>query len=262
MSGDAFENLAPFYDVLMSHVDYDRWFMVTTCLAELLPKRHRHLDAACGTGVFAKHLINHGWDVTGMDLSPAMVRIAKKRAPRPPAVVADLRAVPFHRGFDMITCLFDSMNFLLTLEDVEVGVRECAGALDDDGILYFDVVTERMVTEYFEGQEWEEDNATFSSRWRSTYDRTTKIAETRIRVNRGHESVVRERIYELDDIREAVRRAGLRLLAVHDARTWASTTSKTVRVDIVAAKNPSPTLRKRFAAVEKRVAQRLREMDY
>src|SRR5690606_18910077 len=154
------------------------------------------------------------------DLSPAMVNTARKKAPRLPAVVADLRAIPFAQRFDMITCLFDSMNFLLTLDDVYRATSGCAYALADGGILYFDVVTERMVTEFFEGQEWEEDNHTFSSRWRSSYDRKTRIADTHIRVNRGQESVVRERIYELDEIRDAVERAGLHVFGVYDARTW------------------------------------------
>ena len=262
MKPDAFEDLSHYYDTLMSHVGYDRWFMVTTCLAEVLPPEFQHLDAACGTGVFAKQLLKAGWNSIGMDLSPAMLRIARKTPPRPVAVVADLCAMPFAQRFGMITCLFDSMNFLLRIDDVRGAIRHCGDALVDGGILYFDVVTERMVTEHFEGQEWVEDNATFSSRWRSTYDRKTCITETRIRVNRGQESVVRERIYPIEEIRDAVERAGLTLLDVCDARTWRAPTARTIRVDVVAARNPGSVEHKRFRAVRAGIRGRLKDMNY
>lgn len=262
MNPDAFEDLARYYDALMIHVDYDRWFMVTTSLAEMLPHKPRHLDAACGTGVFAKRLLKTGWTTVGMDLSPSMIATARTKAPKPAAVVADLRAIPFVRTFDIVTCLFDSINFLLRIDDVRRAVSKCADALVDGGILYFDVVTERMVTEYFEDQEWEEDNDAFSSRWRSTYDRKHGIAETRVRVNHGQECVVRERIYALETIRSAVEKAGLNLLGVYDAKTWRAPTKRTVRVDVVAGKGAVTPLRKRFAPVRARITTRLREMDY
>src|SRR6185503_15537640 len=40
------------------------------------------VDVGCGSGVFARLLLDAGWDVLGIDLSPAMVRLARKRAPR------------------------------------------------------------------------------------------------------------------------------------------------------------------------------------
>ena len=262
MTPDPFEDLARYYDSLMSHVDYDRWYMVTTMLADLVSGKPRHLDAACGTGVLAKRLLRDGWNTTAIDLSPSMITIARNQPPYPAAAVADLRALPFARTFDLITCLFDSVNFLLTLDDVERAVAQCAGALNDHGILYFDIVTERMVTEYFEGQEWIEDNATFSTRWRSTYDRSDSIAETRIRVNRGHESIVRERIYPLAEIREAVHRAGLTVLGAVDARTWRAPTARTVRVAIIATRSHDARMRKRFKSLHTDIGARLRGSDY
>jgi SAM-dependent methyltransferase len=189
-----------------------------------------------------------------------MIGIARRQPPRPRAAVADLRALPFRRSFDLITCLFDSMNFLLTLEDVQRALEACAGALDDHGILYFDIVTERMVTEYFEDQEWIEHNPTFSSRWRSTYDRNDCITETRIRVNRGQESVVRERIYPLSEIRDVLQRAGLTILGAYDARTWRAPTARTVRVDIVASRQPRAP--KRYKSVQTNIIARLRDLNY
>jgi SAM-dependent methyltransferase len=259
---DPFADLARYYDVLMDHVDYDRWFMITTALAELLPPRFRHLDAACGTGVLARRLMRCGWNSVAIDLSPAMVRAARKAPPCPPAAVADLRALPFHQSVELTTCLFDSMNFLLEPDDLRNAIAQCAGTLAPGGILYFDVVTERMVTEFFEGQTWEEDNTRFSSRWRSTYDRRRAVVETTIRVNRGPESIVRERIYPLEFFAGALEGAGLTLWGMYDARTWRKPTPKAIRVDIVAAADATGPAAREFQRIRKQIATRLRELNY
>ena len=47
---DAFGELARYYDPLMTHVNYDRWFFTVSALADLVEEPIRHLDAACGTG--------------------------------------------------------------------------------------------------------------------------------------------------------------------------------------------------------------------
>ena len=39
------------------------------------------VDLGCGSGIWAGALIEHGYDVYGIDLSPAMIRICKARVP-------------------------------------------------------------------------------------------------------------------------------------------------------------------------------------
>ena len=187
---DTFCDLARYYDHIMDHVDYDRWFTVTTALAQLLPRDFVHLDAACGTGTLLKRLRRTGWRTIGVDLSPAMLRagLSARRPPpgmAPPAAAADLRALPFQSRIDYVTCLFDSVNFLLDMDDVRRMFAEVHGILKDTGLFYFDIVTERMVTQHFDNQEWTEQDGRFSTTWRSSYDRQTHVTETEVRVGTG-----------------------------------------------------------------------------
>lgn len=53
------------------------------------------LDAGCGTGRLAPYLASRGLAPRGVDLSPEMIRVARRDYPDHPFALADLRALPF-----------------------------------------------------------------------------------------------------------------------------------------------------------------------
>jgi len=55
-------------------------------------------DIGCGTGRLAPYLVSQGLSPHGVDLSPEMVRIARRDHPDHPWQVADLRSLPFADG--------------------------------------------------------------------------------------------------------------------------------------------------------------------
>lgn len=249
---DAFENLARYYDALMAHVDYARWSTVVQALATLFPEPPIHLDVGCGTGTLVKQLRAAGWPSQGVDLSPAMVRTGRIDAAFP-AAVADACALPYRESVDCVTCLFDSLNFLLSFEALKRALASAYAALRPGGLYYFDFVTERMVTEHFAGQSWTENNGGFRSRWATSYDVVSKTSETRIRINQRPDAVIHERVYPSDAMHAATVEAGFTVLGMMDAETWRPVRKKTVRVEVVAAKAPISTLRRDFKRVASRV---------
>ncbi|MDX9973005.1 MAG: class I SAM-dependent methyltransferase [FCB group bacterium] len=251
---DAFGELARYYDPLMEHVDYDRWFVVAGLVAQLAPEPFVHADLGCGTAVFVKRLRKHGWKSFGFDLSPAMLRTARKGLKAPVLAAADLRALPLKAdSIDYATCLFDSVNFLLEIEQVEEACRQVAGALRPGGVFYFDAITERMVLEHFADQSWAENNGEFSTSWRTDYNRKTALAETYIQVDHGPLCTIRERVYEQSAIENALVKAGFTVLGVMDAETWKGPRRKTVRLDFVAVKGPALDFPRRFKQVQEQV---------
>lgn len=68
----------------------------------------RILDVGCGPGVMAADVTSAGWDFTGVDASPRMIRDARRRLSGASAVrfgVADATALPFRSGtFDAVIC--------------------------------------------------------------------------------------------------------------------------------------------------------------
>lgn len=71
-------------------------------------------DAACGSGHLLQHLANDGRSLTGFDRSRQMIERARKRLPGARFVLGDLRDPPmFDVRFDLVTCVYDSLNYLL-----------------------------------------------------------------------------------------------------------------------------------------------------
>lgn len=256
---DPFASLASFYDPLMEHVDYERWQSIVRTLAALIPEPFLHVDAGCGTGTLVAMLREKGWRSAGIDLSQSMVRAGHAQRPDLPLAAADIRALPFSGNLGLLTCLFDSMNFLLEEEDFCTALCEFSGSLRPGGLLYFDVVTERMVTEHFEDQTWTEKNQGFTSTWSSTYDRATAVANTRVLIHGGEWASLHERIYPTDWIAEAVNAAGLQLLGYYDAMTWKKPKRQTTRIDFVAVKPPAPDCAQKFEPLPKHIQKLLNE---
>jgi hypothetical protein len=50
-----------------------------------------------------------------------------------------MRALPLRARFARVTCLYDSLNHLKNVNDLRTTFRSIADAIDDDGLLLFDV---------------------------------------------------------------------------------------------------------------------------
>ncbi len=62
----------------------------------------RVLDVACGTGVLFPDYIKRGAFVTGVDISPEMVKIAKNKFPEMQVICADVEALDLEEKFDVV----------------------------------------------------------------------------------------------------------------------------------------------------------------
>jgi SAM-dependent methyltransferase len=50
----------------------------------------RAIDVGCGTGTNCKYMLEHGWDVTGVDFVPRAIGVARRRAPGAKVLVGDV----------------------------------------------------------------------------------------------------------------------------------------------------------------------------
>lgn len=145
-----YDLFAPHYDAFTSASDYENWTERVLALA----RRHglqgeAALDLACGTGNSFLPLLRRGFAVTACDISPAMLAEAAMKAPEARLVQADLRALPELGSFDLVTCVDDSLNYLLDREELLAAFRGVAANLAPDGVVVFDLNSLRAYRETF-----------------------------------------------------------------------------------------------------------------
>ena len=95
------------------------------------------LDVACGTGRHLGHLRDH-YDIVGLDVDPTMLEQARTRLPHIRLVEGDMRSFQLNRRFDAVTCLFSSIGYMSSTEDLRAAVSCMAGHLAVGGVLVVD----------------------------------------------------------------------------------------------------------------------------
>jgi len=100
------------------------------------PAARRLLDVACGTGEHARLLTEaHGFAVDGLDLDPAFVRIARGKLPNADVFEADMTSFALGRRYDAVLCLFSSVGYARTPENVRRALACFRAHLADGGVV-------------------------------------------------------------------------------------------------------------------------------
>lgn len=102
-------------------------------------------DVGCGSGRFLQFLVGLGLDVCGVDNSAAMLRLARRRnqSGRVRLLKQDLRALNLPAPVDLITCQFDTLNYMQDWRDLSLAFRRLAANLVLGGYLLFDMIVLR-----------------------------------------------------------------------------------------------------------------------
>jgi SAM-dependent methyltransferase len=106
-------------------------------IKESCPTARTLLDVACGTGAHLAEL-SGSYDVEGVDLSPAMLAIARGRLPGIPLHEADMRTLDLGRFFDAVICLFSSIGYVTDPSEMRSTVARLAAHVAPGGVLIVD----------------------------------------------------------------------------------------------------------------------------
>jgi SAM-dependent methyltransferase len=131
-----FARSAAFYDALYGWKDYPAEVVRLEALVEARRRSSGKawLDVACGTGRHLE-LLRERWEVEGLDLDPIMAALARARLPGVRIQVGDMTGFDMGRAYDVVTCLFSSIGYVLTEERLAAAVACLARHLVAGGVL-------------------------------------------------------------------------------------------------------------------------------
>jgi SAM-dependent methyltransferase len=102
------------------------------------------VDLGCGSGILARIVSDAGYDMVGVDISPAMIDLARQNAPRASFQVGSLLDAELPRAV-AVTAIGEALNYatdpragLAELERLALRVSE---ALEPGGLFLFDIAT-------------------------------------------------------------------------------------------------------------------------
>jgi ubiquinone/menaquinone biosynthesis C-methylase UbiE len=135
---DAFDAIAPFYDLDFEGYDDDASFYAR--LAEY--HGPRILELGCGTGRIAVPLAREGLQVVGIDVSERMLDAARRRLGTPgdagvgslELVRDDVRTLDLGREFDVVCAPLGTLQHMETLDDIVSTLTCMARHLAPDGV--------------------------------------------------------------------------------------------------------------------------------
>jgi SAM-dependent methyltransferase len=226
MSGSSYDDIAAMYHELWANSYMPA---ALPALEQLffrrLEPRARVLDVCCGSGHVTGNLLKRGYRVTGVDSSAGLIAIAKEELPQADLLVQDVRHLAVEGPFDGAISTFDSLNHILSLEDLHAVFTGVYGVLVNGGLFVFDMNLEEAYS--LDLHQWTVNvrhNAVGLSR--GLYDSVTHTAHTELiwftqtdskDCWQRRQSIVEERCYEKPDILKALQFAGFRGIEVHSA---------------------------------------------
>ncbi len=187
---NAYKKFAYYYDEVIAELDYSLWL---NFILPYLNKNSLILDLACGSGTLAIMLKLKGYAVEGLDLSEEIIEIAKEKAKINHLDInfytLNMTSFNLNKKYDVITCFFDSINFLNSTIEVNKLLKNVKKHLKSGGFFIFDLFSKTLFDEYSKNS-IKEDYETFKINWQ-----TNKINNNTLK----HDILIQEGDLELKE---------------------------------------------------------------
>ena len=207
----------------------------------------RILDLCCGQGRHSVLFARRGFQVTGLDLNPAYLKLAQQSARAAnvtlETIEADMREIPFHDYFDAIVNMYTSFGYLESeAEDLKV-LESAAKAIRPGGRLMLDMLNREWTVANYIQNDWHSgDDGTLYVERRDLDLATSRmhVKFTIIGPDGGRRDSVGHhiRLYTLTETTRLLQQVGLHVTAVFGGFDAESYSIGTRRMIVLAQKGP------------------------
>ncbi len=218
-----YEGLAKIYDMMMAGVDYEAWadyVLDSAAAADCYPKTA--LDLACGTGSTTLPLARRGLQMSGVDLAPAMLKIAADKTAAAGLNIdyyeKNMLSLDFDSRFDMVVSFQDGINYLTKPGDFRKLAAEVSRVLNPGGVFIFDL---NLVDKYSDSETTVVDLDDIYMVYENHYDQASRIWHIKVNgflpegdLYRRFVEVHEEKNHSIEEVRESLEANDLGIYAL------------------------------------------------
>jgi SAM-dependent methyltransferase len=178
------------------------------------------VDLGCGSGLWARELVNEGYSVLGIDISEAMIELSRDKVPEAEFRLGSLFEIEIPRC-QAVTAVSEVLNYLFDAENEERGLgrlfRRVRDALVPGGVFVFDVLGPGQVppgtrTKVFSvGEDWAVLSELEEDAERDTMERRIVSFRKAGECYRRDDEVHRVRLYDPSELSAELEKAGFRV---------------------------------------------------
>ncbi|MBL4931086.1 class I SAM-dependent DNA methyltransferase [Clostridium paridis] len=236
-----YKNLSNIYDNLIyEDIDYEKIsdFIMNVAKSHNI-NNDKYLDLATGTGNVAKYICKNFRENFLVDLSEEMLMEAgekvRKNKSNAKVVLQDMRYLELNRKFNLITCVLDSTNYILSTEDLRLYFNGVYNHLEDNGIFIFDINSSYKIKEVLGNNIFNYNTDEIFYSWENYIEDNVVEMELTFFVKEGtnyrrFEEYHRERAYEEKEIEDIISSIGFEILGKHDDYTETSVMPESERI--------------------------------
>lgn len=145
----AYDALADWFEYLNDDCGYEKWSQYLISALGQYPVR-KGLDIGCGSGRFTRALSAAGYEMTGLDVSSAMLSraeaLSRKEGRKIRWLLGDIARFRTPEKFDFALAVNDCFNYI-SKEKLSAAFKNVRGALHKEGVFLFDVSSPRKFRE-------------------------------------------------------------------------------------------------------------------
>lgn len=250
---NAYGRMAELYDRFMADMPYhEMGSFITQVINKFGSGNIQQLvDIGCGTGTITLLLAAEGYQVTGMDISEAMLAIARQKSLHTRLagtvcwVQQDMRQWAVPEAVDVIVSCCDSVNYITSADDIIQFFKITAQNLRVGGLFFFDVLSVRQFVQYAATQPFAYDADDIAYIWFANYDEQKKEIEHQltlfIREAKGYlferiDEIHIQRAYEPAWLAAQLQAAGFGHIKQFSNFTWNEADEESKRICFIAVK--------------------------
>lgn len=244
---ESYRSFAQVYDLFMDNIDYDAWSRyVSGLLRSFGITEGLVLELGCGTGSMTQLLAESGYDMIGVDNSEDMLEIAMNKKLDTGFDILylqqDMRGFELYGTVQAVISVCDSMNYLLSEEELLQVFCLVNNYLDPGGVFIFDMNTIYKYEMLMADNTFAENREEGSFIWDNCYDSQEKINEYQLTIflpeedglYRKYEELHLQKGYPQETVQRLIETSGMEFAGAYDAFTSAAPGKSSERICYIA----------------------------